>query len=234
MTSTLAVPGCKFWGGSTTSEVGEEASTIAGCPAIVTWLESASPQKLFPKSSKRSVNDATRGLEEISIEEDTASLGERIAVVTRPVRPGIEAKITPGFKGATKRARPVASVLSRSPFEKFTVTPGMSRPFTSSTASVARSPETIRRGSNNMRAPEAAGASCWPLVHVAKTLAMKKTRQSAGPGRCKNMHEIVVENLMPMKAMPWLRRFSSQPVNLRVQKNAEEFGIDLLVTHAEF
>ncbi len=63
---------------------------------------------------------------------------------------------------------------------------------------------------------------------------MKKTRQSAGPGRCKNMHEIVVENLMPMKAMPWLRRFSCQPVNLRVQKNAKEFGIDLLVTHAEF
>ena len=126
-TSTAALPGCKSAGGSTTNAVGEDARTIAGCPAIVTWLASASPQKLFPKISKRSVKEATRGAEETSSEADTSSLGERTAVTTRPVRPAIEPKITPGFNGATKRALPVASVVSRSPFEKFTVTPGVSR-----------------------------------------------------------------------------------------------------------
>ena len=152
--------GCNSGGGRTTSAVGEEASTIAGCPAIVTWLASASPQKLFPKISKRSVNEATRGADETSSAGDEASAGDRIAVATRPARPIIEPKITPGFSGATKSARPVASVVNRSPFEKFTVTPGVSRPFTSSTASVARSPETIRRGSSRIRAPEAGGAGC--------------------------------------------------------------------------
>ena len=35
-TSTAALPGCSSDGGSTTSAAGEDASTIAGCPAIVT------------------------------------------------------------------------------------------------------------------------------------------------------------------------------------------------------
>src|SRR6266481_3154040 len=159
-TCTSAVSGRNSGGGRTTRAVGEEASTIAGCPAIVTWLASASPQKLFPKISKRSVNEATLGAKETSIESDAASPGNRIVVATRPVRPAIDPKITPGFSGATKRARPVASVVNQSPFEKFTVTPGVKRPFTSSTASVARSPETIRLGSSTIRAPKAAGVDC--------------------------------------------------------------------------
>src|SRR6266851_8966585 len=81
-TSTAALPGCKSAGGSTTNAVGEDARTIAGCPAIVTWLASASPQKLFPKISKRSVKEATRGAEETSSEADTSTLGERKAVTT--------------------------------------------------------------------------------------------------------------------------------------------------------
>src|SRR6266403_807496 len=89
-TSTVALPGCRSGEGSTTSAVGEDASTIAGCPAIVPWLESASPQKPHPKSSARSVKEATRGADETSIEVDAASLGERIAVATRPVRPAID------------------------------------------------------------------------------------------------------------------------------------------------
>jgi len=40
------------------------------------------------------------------------------------------------------------------------VTPGVRRPPASRTARVAVSPETIRFGSNRMRAAEAAGA-CW-------------------------------------------------------------------------
>jgi hypothetical protein len=72
----------------------------------------------------------------------------------------MEAKITPGVRGATNKERPVVSVVSRSPFEKFTLTPGVNRPFASNTASVARSPDTIRRGTNKMRAPEADGACC--------------------------------------------------------------------------
>jgi hypothetical protein len=199
-TSTAALPGCKSGGGSTTSTAGEDASTIAGCPAMVTWLESASPQKLFPKISKRSVSEATRGALEISTEADAASLGVRIAVATRPERPAIEPKITPGFSGATNSARPVASVVSRSPFEKFTVTPGVSRPFTSSTASVARSPETIRRGNSRIRAPEAAGGDCWALASSTKTPAMRNEKRTEQPRRGKYMRGIVVENLMPMKA----------------------------------
>src|ERR1700682_1596019 len=35
-TSTIALPGCRSGEGSTTSAVGEDASTIAGCPAIIT------------------------------------------------------------------------------------------------------------------------------------------------------------------------------------------------------
>src|SRR3989441_5860295 len=76
----------------------------------------------------------------------------------RPGRPASEPRRTPGLSGATKSARPVASVVTWSPFEKLTVTPGVSRPPTSSTASVLRSPATIRRGRSKMRAADAAGA----------------------------------------------------------------------------
>src|SRR6267154_447402 len=200
--STAAPPGCKSAGGSTTSTVGKDASTIADCPAIVTRLASASPQKPFPRISKRSVSEATRGAAEISIAPDAASSGVSTAVATRPVRPAIEPKITPGFSGATNNALPVASVVSRSPFEALTVTPGVSRPFTSSTASVARSPETMRLGSSNIRAPEAAGAAagCWALVSSAKTPAIRNRKSKTRPVRGKDMRGIVVENRMPMKA----------------------------------
>src|SRR5207244_5681353 len=189
------------WGGSTTSEVGEDASTIAGCPAIVTRLASASPQKLLPKNSKRSVNEATCGADETWISAAAASPGDRIAVATRPVRPAIEPKITPGLSGATKSALPVASVVNRSPFEKFTVTPGVSRPFTSSTASVARSPETILRGSSSIRALDAAGGSCCAQTDGPKIPAMRQTIRIAGLSGRKGMRGIVVENLMLKKAM---------------------------------
>ena len=199
-TSTAALPGCKSGGGSTTNAVGEDASTSAGCPASVTRLESASPQKPFPSTSKRSASEAARGVAEISSEAVAASADVRTTVATRPVRPAIEPKITPGFSGATNTARPVVSVVSRSPFEKFTVTRGVSRPFKSSTASVARSPDTIRRGSSSCRAPEAAGAAtgCWQRASGAKTPAIRKNQGSAK--RRKNMRGIVVENRMPMKA----------------------------------
>ena len=50
------------------------------------------------------------------------------------------------FSGATNSARPVVSVVRRSPFEKVTTAPEVRRPFASSTARVARSPEMIVRG----------------------------------------------------------------------------------------
>ena len=128
------------------------------------------------------------------MEADAASLGERMAVATFPVRPAIEPKITLELSGATKSALPVASVVNRSPFEKFTVTPGVSRPFTSSTASVARSPETILRGSSNIRAPEAAGGGCWASAFSPNALATRKTKEIVEPRRRKDMGEIVVEN----------------------------------------
>src|SRR5579859_218891 len=68
--------------------------------------------------------------------------------------------MTPGVKGATKRARPVALVTRWSPLEKFMDTPGVRRPLTSSTARVAVSPVTTRRGSKRMRAEEAGGGCC--------------------------------------------------------------------------
>jgi hypothetical protein len=89
--------------------------------------------------------------------------------------------------------------MNRSPFEKFTVTPGVNRPFTSSTASVARSPETIRLGSNNIRAPEAAGGVCRASAGSANTQAAKRMKESARPGRRKDMREIVVENVTARK-----------------------------------
>src|SRR5229473_146750 len=68
--------------------------------------------------------------------------------------------MTPVLRGAANKARPVGLVTTWSPFEKFTVTPGVKRPLTSRTARVAVSPETMRFGSSRVRAAEAGGA-CW-------------------------------------------------------------------------
>src|SRR6266850_951779 len=243
--STAAGPGPKSIGGRTTRETGEDARTNAGCPAIETWLESASPQKPRPRSSKRSVNEATRGTEAISTEDDVASEGGITAVLTRPGRPAMEAKRTPGVNGATKRALTVALVASLSPLEKLTVTPGVSRPLTSSTASVARSPETICRGRRRIRAPDAAGACCCGRANeqsCATTQIIPRNKPNRKKRR-KGMRGIVVENLMPMKAVRWnlrkigrmkrLGRLTSQAVHLGVQKNAEQLGIDLIVANTE-
>ena len=202
-TSTVAGPAPKSIGGRTTRETGEDARTSAGWFATETWLESASPQKPRPRISNRSPRDATRGAESISGEDDAASEGGITAVVTRPGRPAMEAKRTPGVNGATNRALPVGSVVSLSPLEKLTVTPGVSRPFTSSTASVARSPETMRRGSRRIRAPDAAGASCCGRANeqscaTTQTIPRNKLNRKR---RRKGMRGIVVENVMPMKAM---------------------------------
>ena len=152
------------------------------------------------------------------------------AVDTRPVRPAMEAKRTPGVNGATNRALPVASVVNLSPFEKLTVTPGVSRPFTSSTASVARSPETIRRGSKRIRAPDAGGACCCGLADkqsCATTQKIPRNKLNRKMHR-KRMRGIVVENLMSMKAIrinvlrtEGLGRLAGQAVNLGLQKNTE-------------
>src|SRR5277367_3972093 len=102
--------------------------------------------------------DATRGTLVIPKSAAAASAGDNTTAVTRPARPAMLPKITPGVSGATNNARPVASVFRRSPLENVTSTPGVSLPLTSKTASVARSPETICRGNSNMRAPAAGGA----------------------------------------------------------------------------
>ena len=81
-------------------------------------------------------------------------------VCTRPGRPWIVAYKIPSVNGATKSPRPVESVVTWSPFENATVTPGVNLPFTSSTASVVRSPETIFLGTSRIRAFFAAGACC--------------------------------------------------------------------------
>jgi hypothetical protein len=59
---------------------------------------------------------------------------------------------------------------------------------------VARSPETILRGSSNIRAPEAAGGGCWASAFSPNALATRKTKEIVGPRRRKDMGEIVVEN----------------------------------------
>src|SRR5207248_1422482 len=66
-TLTFTGPGSSSIGGRTVSAAGEEASTSAPWSAMVTWLASASPQNPFPRISKRSANEATRGAEEICI-----------------------------------------------------------------------------------------------------------------------------------------------------------------------
>ncbi len=147
-------------GGSTVNEPGEDASTSPGWPEIVTWLASASPQNPCPTSSNRSLVEATRGDPVTSSVAEGTSAGERIVLVTRPVRPSILAEIVPGFSGATKSARPVVSVVTLSPFEKAIFTPGVNLPAKSRTAKVARSPVTSLWGKSKIRAPDAAGVCC--------------------------------------------------------------------------
>src|SRR5215467_6965183 len=119
--------------------------------------------------------------------------------------------MTPAKSGATKRALPVASVLRWSPLEKVTLAPGVSRPLTPSTARVARSPETIRRGSSRMRAAEGAGASgagaggelagvfCCAADGKPKTpVIMQVTRND---WRRAAMQRIVVENFIARKGV---------------------------------
>src|SRR5689334_3387039 len=119
--------------------------------------------------------------------------------------------MTPGFSGATKRARPVVSVLRRSPLEKVIVAPGVSRPLTPSTARVARSPETMRRGRSRIRAAEGAGAAAAgavgaragvfccaakskPKLPAIRQAAKKNWRRAA-------MRGIVVENFIVRKGV---------------------------------
>lgn len=103
--STRAAPGPSSLGGRITSDVGEAARTSAVCPPIVTVLASASPQKPWPRMSKRSLSDATRGAD-VTLAVEASAEGGITVVGTRPARPAIEPKIMPGFKGATNRARP--------------------------------------------------------------------------------------------------------------------------------
>jgi len=93
----------------------------------------------------------------------------------------------PGVKGGTNIARPVVSVVTLSPSDKTTLTPGVSRPFTSNTASVERSPVTNLRGSSKMRAPEGAGAAgCWAKLPAEKqtttTIAQRARRNTGEAG----------------------------------------------------
>src|ERR1700722_8320331 len=111
--------------------------------------------------------EATRGALRTSISAPVDCVALRTVDVTRPARPSIEPKIGPVVRGATKRARPVASVLRWSPLENETATLGVRRPLTSRTARVARSPETSWRGRSRILAPEEAGAAgasaAWAL-----------------------------------------------------------------------
>ena len=117
-TSTVTAPFCCSKGASTVIETGEDASTMACLPPIITWLESASPQNPLPASAKRSLIEAIRGACVTRSEGEDASAGVKIVVGTLPARPSKDPKMTPGFSGATNNARPVASVVYFSPLEK--------------------------------------------------------------------------------------------------------------------
>ena len=107
----------------------------------------------------------------------------------------------------------MVSVLSRSPLEKVIVAPGVSRPLTPSTASVARSPETMRRGKSRIRAAEGAGAAgaragdfCCaakgkPKLPAIRQAAMRNWRRAT-------MRGIVVENFIARKGVcEWKKCF---------------------------
>ncbi|PYT96094.1 MAG: hypothetical protein DMG36_01030 [Acidobacteria bacterium] len=86
--------------------------------------------------------------------------------------------------------------------EKVTVTPGVSLPFTSSTASVARSPETIRRGRSKMRAAVGeggAGGVCCTAQGGAKTPTIMQAAKDNW--RRAGMRGIVVEKRVAMKGL---------------------------------
>ena len=124
--------------------------------------------------------DTTRGTLVTSSFVVSACAAASTVEVTRPARPSMDPKITPGVSGATNRARPVASVFKRSPFENVTATPGVSRPFISSTARVARSPATSCRGNSSILAPLAAGAG----IACAVAATVPAGEAAAGPGAC--------------------------------------------------
>lgn len=130
-----------------------------------------------------------RGAELTSIDGVASSAAESTVEGTRPGRPSMDAKITPGVRGATNKERPVVSVVRWSPFEKFTLTPGVKRPFASKTASVARSPDTIRRGNNRMRAPEAGGGCCARPAPQKRNAAAQRIAADK-QGRLKDMREL--------------------------------------------
>ena len=80
-------------------------------------------------------------------------------------------------------ARPVELVVTWSPFEKATVTLGVSRPAKSRTASVVRSPEIILRGSRRMRAFFAGGGCCEWAKHGHRTAVLSSIANRPGLGR---------------------------------------------------
>lgn len=107
---TAAAPGSRSAGGRRTKEVGDEASTTAEWPPMLTALESASPQKPCPATSKRSASEAIRGAD-ATLAFVASVVGEMTVVGTRPGRPAMEPKMIPGSSGATNNARPDWSVL---------------------------------------------------------------------------------------------------------------------------
>src|SRR5262245_39931677 len=119
----------------------------------------------------------------------------------------------PVFSGATNMARPVASVVRRSPLEKATDAPGVSLPFTSSTASVARSPETIRRGSRRIRAPEAGGA-CWASSDTLHDVA--QANQAAKRVNARRRDIVLIVTLSRALRRAWFRTPSSSTIPLAV------------------
>src|SRR5712692_748079 len=117
--------------------------------------------------------------------------GARTIEDAEAFRPITFARSTPSCMGAAKVARPVSSVVTRTPPLNSTTSPGARWPDGSSTASVARCPVTTLPGSTSVAPGGAAAVACLdgvfavvacqdsaPVPHAAKAIVSNQEIQT--------------------------------------------------------
>src|SRR5271156_6838076 len=158
--ANFAGPGSALGLASTTIHSGEDASTNARSPLMLTRFASTSPRKPPPQTENRSTCDTTGAT------PAPCSLAPVVgaSISAAAESPAALAISTSTSVGTVKNARPVLSVFTRCSFPTSTVIPAARRPSTPRTASVAGCPATSLGGStietvHVVAAVDCAGAS---------------------------------------------------------------------------
>src|SRR5208282_3455198 len=144
----VAAPSAAFGPGTTTRHSGEAAITSASSPLIRTRSASASPRNPPPQIEKWSREDTTG--ETVITGGTLAATCESTSAATEV--PDACAIRNPPDAGTVKKARPVASLSTRSPFPSSTATWAASLPSTPRVASVAGAPAASFGGSTRVTA----------------------------------------------------------------------------------